>query len=229
MYKRKTSVIIVAVATAILFGVGEATAKIGEGFHGGGGGGGFRGAGGGGGIRGGGWSGGGRNWGGAVPGRQGEFHGGDNIRPDHLRPNPPDHRIINRRHDNTNDINTGNTYNVTTDGDWDDYGAADEALAGMMFATTLGMVARSASQQQQQQQSSPSTVVVQPTPVVVVNNQQPGSAAPVIGSQTVTLPAGAQSQTVNGMLFYTCGSTWYKPYFGSSGVYYEVVQGPPQQ
>lgn len=233
MYKRKVSIIIVAVATAVLFGLGDAMARGGAG-----GGGGFHGAGGGGGAHGGsaslrgggggGWGGGGRGGGGPVPGRQGEFHGGNNVRPDHLRPNPPDN-WINRRHDNTNDINTGNTYNVTTNGDWDGYGAADEAMAGMMFATTLGMVARSASQQQQQ--SSPSTVVVeQPAPVVVVNNQQPGPSAPapVIGSQIVTLPAGAQSQTVNGMLFYTCGSAWYKPYFGTSGVYYETVPPPGQ-
>ena len=31
---------------------------------------------------------------------------------------------------------------------------------------------------------------------------------------------------VNGTTYYQAGPTWYKPYFGSSGVYYEVVPAP---
>ena len=31
---------------------------------------------------------------------------------------------------------------------------------------------------------------------------------------------------VNGVHYYQSGPTWYKPYYGSSGVYYEVVPAP---
>jgi hypothetical protein len=40
------------------------------------------------------------------------------------------------------------------------------------------------------------------------------------------LPPGAGSMVVNGVTYYQAGPTWYKPYFGSSGVYYEVVPAP---
>jgi hypothetical protein len=40
------------------------------------------------------------------------------------------------------------------------------------------------------------------------------------------LPPGANSMVVNGVHYYQAGPTWYKPYYGSSGVYYEVVPAP---
>jgi hypothetical protein len=78
----------------------------------------------------------------------------------------------------------------------------------------------------------PSTVVVQqPAPVYV---QQPTYVQPPayaagnmpIGTQLAALPAGAGSMVVNGVTYYQAGPTWFKPYFGSSGVYYEVVPAP---
>ena len=42
----------------------------------------------------------------------------------------------------------------------------------------------------------------------------------------VALPPGARGMTVNGAQYYQSGPNWYKPYFGSSGVYYEVVPTP---
>ena len=58
-----------------------------------------------------------------------------------------------------------------------------------------------------------------PAPVVVP------PAAPV-GSIYYSLPAGAQSANINGTQYYVLGSTYYRPYFGSNGVYYEVVANP---
>jgi hypothetical protein len=58
-----------------------------------------------------------------------------------------------------------------------------------------------------------------PPPVVV-----PATAA--IGSIYYSLPPGAQSANINGTQYYVLGSTYYRPYFGSNGVYYEVVANP---
>ena len=73
----------------------------------------------------------------------------------------------------------------------------------------------------------PTTVVVQQPATVVV--QQPAYVVQgilPIGTQVATLPPGASSMVVNGTHYYQSGPTWYKPYFGSSGVYYEVVPVP---
>jgi hypothetical protein len=59
--------------------------------------------------------------------------------------------------------------------------------------------------------SRPQTVVVQPPPAPV---------APLAVGQVVTaLPAGCA--TVGSR--YQCGATWFQPYFGGNGVYYQVV------
>ena len=47
-----------------------------------------------------------------------------------------------------------------------------------------------------------------------------------LGTQVAHLPSGVKSLVVNGVHYYQSGPTWYKPYFGSSGVYYEVVPAP---
>ena len=47
-----------------------------------------------------------------------------------------------------------------------------------------------------------------------------------LGTQVAYLPPGANSMVVNGLHYYQSGPTWYKPYYGSSGVYYEVVPAP---
>ena len=60
---------------------------------------------------------------------------------------------------------------------------------------------------------------VAPPPVVVA------PAAP-IGSIYYSLPAGAQMANINGTQYYVLGSTYYRPYFGNNGVYYEVVANP---
>jgi len=75
------------------------------------------------------------------------------------------------------------------------------------------------------------TYVVAPTPVVY---PAPYYAAPpvvvpavaAVGSIYYSLPAGAQSANINGTQYYVVGNTYYRPYFGSNGVYYEVVANP---
>lgn len=93
-------------------------------------------------------------------------------------------------------------------------GAAVGAVAGMAVGAAVASAAR------------PTTVVVAqpayvaPQPVYVAQGNVP------IGTQYAALPSGAQSMVVNGVNYYQSGPTWYKPYFGSSGVYYEVVPAP---
>ncbi len=75
--------------------------------------------------------------------------------------------------------------------------------------------------------STPSTVYVNPAPTVVV--QQPEvvvQSSYSIGTHLAQLPEGSKSMVVNGVNYYQSGSVWFKPYFGASGVYYEVVQAP---
>jgi hypothetical protein len=102
-------------------------------------------------------------------------------------------------------------------------GAAAGAVAGMAVGAAIASSAYPAY---------PSTVVVQqPAPVYV---QQPTYVQPPaysagnmpIGTQLAALPAGAGNMVVNGVTYYQSGPTWFKPYFGSSGVYYEVVPAP---
>lgn len=93
-------------------------------------------------------------------------------------------------------------------------GAAAGAVAGMAVGAAIADANR------------PATVVVQQPAVVV---QQPVYAVPggmPLGTQLAALPGGARSMMVNGVNYYQAGPTWYKPYFGSSGVYYEVVPAP---
>ncbi|MEI8345016.1 MAG: hypothetical protein WCG06_02980 [Candidatus Omnitrophota bacterium] len=88
------------------------------------------------------------------------------------------------------------------------WGAADAAIAGVAIAEA----------------SQPTTVVVEQSsdsqPQQIVSGQPP------LGAQVTVLPPGSAAQNVNGVVAYQCGNVWYKPFFGSSGVYYEVVPSP---
>jgi hypothetical protein len=67
------------------------------------------------------------------------------------------------------------------------------------------------------------TVVVAPQPVVVA----PAPVyAPPIGTSVTVLPPGSQATTIGGVHYYLCAGAWYRPFFGSNGVYYEVVSPP---
>jgi len=90
---------------------------------------------------------------------------------------------------------------------------ADGAVAGLVVGTAIGSAAQ------------PSTVIVDDqTPAA----QPAAVSAPAYGTQVVALPAGSVTKNVQGATVYQCGSVWYKPYFGSNGVYYEVVPPPSE-
>ena len=80
-------------------------------------------------------------------------------------------------------------------------------------------------------QANTPAVVVAPTPVYTTPYYYAPPpvvvppAAP-IGSIYYSLPPGAQSANINGTQYYVLGSTYYRPYFGNNGVYYEVVANP---
>lgn len=178
---------------------------------------------GGGGRGGGGWSGGGRGGGdysrggGGVPGGGGrgqerDFQHADRVNPDHRPDRNPD-----RRPDRP-DRNATVTKNVNVnapDGGWYGYGAADDALAGMMMVTAMGAVAAKPAES--------NTVIIEEPAAPAV---QVPPAIPSIGAQVPALPQSCQAKNIGGTLYYQSGSAWYKPYFGASGVYYQVVQPP---
>jgi hypothetical protein len=58
-----------------------------------------------------------------------------------------------------------------------------------------------------------------PPPTTVVVTPPPPPPAPALGSVVTTLPSGCVQSGGR----YQCGSAWYQPYFGSNGVYYQVV------
>jgi hypothetical protein len=136
-----------------------------------------------------------------------------------VRPNP-DHRPDNRNDNNRNSNNGNTTNNVNVygnGGDWGwGWGAGDDALAGMAVGAAIASAA-----------SQPSTVIVEQPSTTVV--QQAAPSAPAYGTQVTTLPAGCTAENIHGTMAYRCGSVWYRPYFGSSGVYYEVVPPPPAE
>ena len=70
------------------------------------------------------------------------------------------------------------------------------------------------------------TYVVAPSPVVVAPVVAPVQVAPALGTIYYSLPYGAQSTLIQGQQYYVLGSTFYRPYFGNNGVYYEVVPYP---
>jgi uncharacterized protein DUF6515 len=55
---------------------------------------------------------------------------------------------------------------------------------------------------------------------------KPVVAQPTVGTAVGALPPGCQQMNVNGQNYYQCAATWYRPYFGAGGVYYEVVPVP---
>ena len=163
-------------------------------------------------ARGGGHFGGGRMGGGWSGGRGGfehgggEFHGGGE--------GDRGHHDDHGRHSNNNNNNSGNNVNVYGGGgDWG-WGVADGAIAGLAVGAAIGA------------SSQPSTVIIeQQAPI----SQQAVARAPAYGTQVTTLPPGCVARNVNGTMAYECGPVWYRPFFGSSGVYYEVVQPPPAE
>ncbi len=208
MKNTKQWLMIAAVAAGTLFLAHEVMAR------GGGGGGGFRG---GGGFHGGSFGGGGGFHG-------GQFNGSHNWNSEHnFNPDHRDHPNVNpdnwRNRHNPNNWPQQNVYVQPTEYVGDGYdgcgdcGATADALAGMAMVTAVGAEV-SAAQKQQAPQNT--TIVVQGSPVASVP----------VGTQSGSLPPGCQNVAVNNAQFYQCGSSWYKPFFGPTGVYYQAVQSP---
>jgi hypothetical protein len=80
---------------------------------------------------------------------------------------------------------------------------------GIAFGVTAGAVAGAVASSYAP--PPPTTVVVTPPP--------PPPAPTAVGSVITTLPSGCAPTGGR----YQCGSTWYQPYFGANGVYYQVV------
>ena len=99
--------------------------------------------------------------------------------------------------------------------------AVAAGFAGLAAGAMIGSAVARANQP---------TYVVAPTAVYPA----PYYAAPpvvvplaaAIGTIYYSLPLGARSANINGTQYYVLGNTYYRPYFGSNGVYYEVVANP---
>ena len=76
---------------------------------------------------------------------------------------------------------------------------------------------------------APAATASPPPPAPMVSSRPPGGAPPgnrPVGAHLPALPSGSRSMVVNNVQYYQNGATWYRPYFGSAGVYYEVVPAP---
>lgn len=47
-----------------------------------------------------------------------------------------------------------------------------------------------------------------------------------LGVNYAALPPNCAPVTVRGTTYYLLGNTWFKPFFGANGVYYQVVPAP---
>jgi hypothetical protein len=54
----------------------------------------------------------------------------------------------------------------------------------------------------------------------------PAYPAYAVGVNYATIPAGAVVVQRYGVQYYQVGTTWFRPYYGANGVYYQVVAAP---
>jgi hypothetical protein len=47
-----------------------------------------------------------------------------------------------------------------------------------------------------------------------------------VGYNYASLPPGASQVNVRGTPYYLSGNTWFQPFFGANGAYYQVVPAP---
>jgi hypothetical protein len=94
------------------------------------------------------------------------------------------------------------------------YSGGDVAAAGIA-GLAIGAMAGAAAASQPA--PPPATVVV----------QQPMAPAPLtLGMSLTYLPGNCVNINLSSDQYYECGPNWFKPYFGSNGVYYLVVPAP---
>ena len=94
------------------------------------------------------------------------------------------------------------------------YSGGDVAAAGI---AGLAVGAMAGAAMASQPPPPPTTVVI----------QQPMAPAPLmIGMSQAYLPGGCVNISLSSGQYYECGPNWFKPYFGSNGVYYQVVPAP---
>lgn len=102
----------------------------------------------------------------------------------------------------------GNPYNATT----------GEVAAAGMAGMAVGAMAGSAAAKQQQ--SATATQTAAAPPPTSINSPLP------MGTRLSNLPAGCTNAVVKSVEYYVCGPNWFKPVFGGSGVFYQVVPAP---
>jgi hypothetical protein len=96
------------------------------------------------------------------------------------------------------------------------YSGGDVAAAGIA-GLAVGAMAGAAVASASQPAYAPPTVVI----------QQPMAPAPlIIGMSMTYLPGNCVNINTSSGQYYECGPNWFKPYFGSNGVYYLVVPAP---
>ena len=70
-------------------------------------------------------------------------------------------------------------------------------------------------------------IASQPPPPTTLVIQQPMAPAPLtLGMSLTYLPGNCVNINLSSGQYYECGPNWFKPYFGSNGVYYLVVPAP---
>jgi len=92
---------------------------------------------------------------------------------------------------------------------------AGAAVAGMAVGAVVGAAA-----------ASNSAPPPQSTTVIVHEQAHDYSSQLPIGTRMTVLPGNCGNATLHGVEYYVCGPNWFKPYFGNSSVYYQVVQAP---
>lgn len=94
-----------------------------------------------------------------------------------------------------------------------------EVAAAGVAGLAVGAMAGSSAAKKQQSASSTQTSAPPPQAAAIT------SPLPV-GSKLSSLPPGCTNAVVKSVEYYGCGPNWFKPVFGSSGVYYQVVPQP---
>ena len=112
-------------------------------------------------------------------------------------------------------------YNCSSGSGWS---AAGAAVAGAAVGVAVGAAVASsntaAATSNAYAQGYNAGAASAPTTVVVA------SPSYVVGQFITALPVGCVTTAVAGKTYYLYGNTWFAPYYGANGVYYQVVPTP---